>query len=66
MTMAEIAQLTPYQVRNIYLRGEDRDEGGGGTPILSYQQLFWASARSQGLEEHQIQEAWSKYLQEQG
>lgn len=56
LTIADIAELTPYQVRNIYFRSDERDQ-----PVPFYAQakdFFWKVNLDRGMSEAQIVELW--------
>jgi hypothetical protein len=65
MTMAEIGKLTPYQVRNVYFRDEERDQPRVAKSNVSYKEIFWKTWQRRGLREHQIEVQWQEYLKEQ-
>lgn len=63
MTIEEIGNLTPYQVKNIYFRPKSADE-----PVGEYQsakELFWKVHRDwKSLSEEETQKLWDKSQKE--
>jgi hypothetical protein len=65
LTLQEIGRLTPYQARNIYFRGEERDRSQPKRQ-QPYRDVFWAVWKRRGLKDHQIELQWQQYQREQG
>jgi hypothetical protein len=70
LTLAEIGNLTPYQVREIYCHARDRKTGriepeikGPGAP--SYKEFFWRVWSRRGLPDYRIADKWKEYQIEQ-
>jgi hypothetical protein len=66
LSIDEIKRLTPYQVRNIYLRERNEDgtlklERDSG---LTYEQQFRVYMRSAGHPEDEIERLWQRKLAE--
>lgn len=75
LTPAQIANLTPYQVRHIFFRQKDETpselpwfmQNGGkdakGTPVDKEKDLFWKVNKEwRNLSEEQVQKLWDKHL----
>jgi hypothetical protein len=63
LTLAQIGQLTPYQVRNIYFRSPERDQPKPAR-VQTYREIFWGIWKHRGLTEEQIAERWQRRQQE--
>jgi len=57
LSMAEIAQLTDYQLLHIYFRPDKQPPAREGKP---YQQIFYETWRRRGLNQEQIREKWKE------
>lgn len=58
--MEEIGRLTPYQIREVYFRPEDKDSSGSG---LSEKEMFWrVNCEWRGFSEEQVQKLWDEHV----
>lgn len=75
LTPAQIANLTPYQVKHLFFREEKKQpdslpwfmENGKkdakGNPVDNEKELFWKVNREwRNLSEEKVQELWNKHL----
>ena len=61
LTIEEISNLTPYQVKNIYFRPEEADEPVG--EYICEKDLFWKVHKDwKGMTEEETESAWKKTL----
>jgi len=68
LSLAEIGQLTPYQVRHVYLVAKDPKTG---LPVRktdapqTYRQVFYSTWKRRGLKKDEIDLIWGKHLEKE-
>jgi hypothetical protein len=59
LSVEEIGNLTPYQVKNLYFRPKEADEPVG--EYLEEKDLFWKVHKEwKGMEEEEVAALWAK------